>query len=187
MASDDVIETGYRCPLCGRKIGRDLALFLDHTNQHVIDKIKISHPEWVAADGICVPCMDYYKKALAGDPSIANIGPKERKKRTQKAFFLFAVALGLVFYFNQIHASAALRSLLFLPLFTGIFCALQAKEKTCAILAQAGTQNMDGGEEKISDPETAEILRLRGQKIWKYSFLLALATTVFYLFFSKVF
>ena len=131
--------------------------------------------------------MDYYKKALAGDSSLANIGPGERKKRTVKAFFFFALSFGLAVYFNETHVSAAFRPLIFFPLFAGIFCALQAKEKTCAVLAQNRTQNLDQGEEKIQDPEIAEILRVRGRKIWKNSLLAALVFTGIYLFLSKIF
>ena len=186
MSTDDAIETEYKCPLCGRKVVRDLALFLEHTNQHVIDKIKSNHPEWIESDGACAPCVDYYKKALSGDPSLANIGPEGRQKRTVMAFLLFTVSLGTAFYFHETHASILFRALIFFPFFTGIFCALQAKARTCAILAQAGVQDLGQGEEKIKNPETAEILRARGRKIWKNSFVFAVLLTGFYLFLSQI-
>ena len=51
MAPDELIQSGYKCPLCGRKIVRDLVHFIDYTHHHVIDKIKNNHPEWVESDG----------------------------------------------------------------------------------------------------------------------------------------
>jgi folate-dependent phosphoribosylglycinamide formyltransferase PurN len=38
--------------------------FLDHTNQHIMDEIKKSHPDWVVTDGICRKCADYLKSQL---------------------------------------------------------------------------------------------------------------------------
>jgi len=57
----------YQCPVCAEVMAHDLALFLDHTNHHIIDVIRDNHPEWEADDGVCEKCMDYYKKELAGD------------------------------------------------------------------------------------------------------------------------
>lgn len=52
---------GYKCPLCKTEMERDVALFLDHTNQHIIEKIKEKHPDWAASDGTCQKCRDYYE------------------------------------------------------------------------------------------------------------------------------
>ena len=53
----------YVCPLCQKKINRDLLLFNAHTEQHILDVIKKDHPDWAAQDGTCKKCADYYKKA----------------------------------------------------------------------------------------------------------------------------
>lgn len=52
----------YICPTCGQEIERDLLLFLDHTQGHIISYIKEKHPEWIEKDGICPKCHEYYKK-----------------------------------------------------------------------------------------------------------------------------
>lgn len=57
----------YKCSICGENVGKDLLSFIDHTDNHVIDEIKKGHPEWVAEDGVCQPCLEYYKKQLKGD------------------------------------------------------------------------------------------------------------------------
>lgn len=52
---------GYQCPVCSNEIPRDLAVFLDHTNEHIIDAIKKQNPKWVSSDGVCKRCVEYYK------------------------------------------------------------------------------------------------------------------------------
>jgi len=56
--------TTYTCPLCNETMERDLILFLGHGEQHVIDEIRKSHPEWASKDGACQECVDYYRKAM---------------------------------------------------------------------------------------------------------------------------
>jgi hypothetical protein len=57
----------YKCSICGDKIDGDLKLFVDHTETHVVDAIKERHPDWVEKDGVCLKCLDYYKKEIKGD------------------------------------------------------------------------------------------------------------------------
>lgn len=54
----------YTCPVCGKKMARDLIPFLDHTNQHIIEKIKEKHPDWVSSDGVCDKCHEHLTKSL---------------------------------------------------------------------------------------------------------------------------
>ncbi|MBN1871268.1 MAG: hypothetical protein JW800_01715 [Candidatus Omnitrophica bacterium] len=54
----------FICPTCGRKMNRDLAIILPHTEEHIIDEIKKKHPDWVEANGICKMCYEHYKKML---------------------------------------------------------------------------------------------------------------------------
>lgn len=70
----------YQCPICGEKISRDLALFLDHGNQHVIDSIRKAHPEWDRGDGVCAQCVDYYQKVLRGEPVQSNSACAKKQK-----------------------------------------------------------------------------------------------------------
>jgi len=51
----------YQCPICNQEIPRDLVLFLDHTNEHIVDEIKRQHPDWVATDGVCQKCVEYFR------------------------------------------------------------------------------------------------------------------------------
>ena len=59
----------YVCRVCQEKIDGDLLLYVNHTEQHIIDEIKAKHPGWVERDGLCQKCVDYYKKQLKGNES----------------------------------------------------------------------------------------------------------------------
>jgi len=57
----------YTCPVCEEKIERELPVFMDHTERHIVDEIKKKHPEWVGGDGICKKCLEYYKNSIKGE------------------------------------------------------------------------------------------------------------------------
>ena len=167
----------YRCPLCGNQMKRDLILFLDHTNQHVIDRIKQNHPEWVESDGTCKPCADYYVKQLSGAGRRGNIGPEQRQKRRIMGFAMLLVGMGMAFSFFRASAASGWRLSLFLPFFLGTLGLIQAREKTCALLAELGSANMDSGPAKIEDQKAANELKRRGRAILIKSVLIAALLT----------
>jgi len=70
----------YQCPICGEKVTRDLARFLEHGNQHVIDSIRKAHPDWDQNDGVCAKCVDYYQKVLRGEPVAEDASCGKRTK-----------------------------------------------------------------------------------------------------------
>jgi len=37
----------YKCSTCNEEIDGDLLIYIDHTEEHIMDEIKISHPDWV--------------------------------------------------------------------------------------------------------------------------------------------
>ena len=45
------------CPLCHEEADELHYEF----EKYVLDVIKKEHPEWVAPDGACMQCIDYYK------------------------------------------------------------------------------------------------------------------------------
>ena len=57
----------YTCSLCGKEVQKDLLLFIDHTNKHIIDEIKKKHPDWVDDEGVCKPCEEYFERQLKGE------------------------------------------------------------------------------------------------------------------------
>jgi len=73
----------YICPVCNRSMERDLLVFLSHTEGHIVDEIKKSHPSWVGSDGICRKCHDFYRKQIQPEPARkgAEGSPGERVTR----------------------------------------------------------------------------------------------------------
>lgn len=56
----------YKCSTCNETIEGDLLVYIDHTQKHIMDEIKLRHPEWVEKDGLCQKCADYYKEQMKG-------------------------------------------------------------------------------------------------------------------------
>jgi hypothetical protein len=170
--------TDYKCPLCGREMSRNLAVYLDHTQQHVIDQIKKEHPEWVAEDGACKPCAEYYKIQLSGKSGLQNIGPRGRRIRLVLGFSALALGFGWIAITQAAQNSATSPFVLFPFFFAGLFGLIQARQRTCAILAEKGVRDMDFGEGKIPNAEVVCLLKKRGRKILVQSALGALLLTV---------
>ncbi len=170
-------STAYRCPLCHRTMERNLVLFLRHTDQHVIDQIKKEHPEWVAEDGVCKPCSEYYQGQLNGESPEVNIGPQGRRNRFWMGLVSLGVGWVLAFRIRN-QSNPFLTAVLFFPFFAGMLGLFQAREKTCALLAARGLRNMDQGPAPVSDSKIAGHLRRRGQSIFIKSALAALLLTL---------
>jgi len=171
----------YKCPLCGKAVARDAALFLDHTHQHVIDEIKKGHPDWVESDGTCEPCAEYFEKQLSGEIDDANIGPNETRKRYVTGFMMSVISIIVAVWAVSSGASNAYRLLLFFPLFGAIFCLMEAKMKTCSVLAELGSRNMDTGTGKIENTDIAAKLKSRGRCIILQSAVAAGTATALFL------
>lgn len=183
---------GYTCPTCGEKMERDLLLFMNHTDQHVIEELKKQHPSWITQDGFCLQCLEYFKKAMgksgrpgAGGSSssrLVNIGVAESKKRVGLGIAAFAVGLSLGAVFYWMGVPRQWRVFLFLPFFASMIGFFQAKKKLCVVLAQRGVRDMDQGEERIENPSEASLLRRESFKQLVYSIAAAgLLTFLLYL------
>ena len=57
----------YQCSVCGKNIEDNLVVYIDHTEQHIIEEISKKHPDWAQEDGICAKCVKYYKDQLHGE------------------------------------------------------------------------------------------------------------------------
>ncbi len=56
----------YKCGVCGEVVKDDLRVFMNHTEDHIVEIIKQAHPEWVEENGMCHKCLDYYKLQMKG-------------------------------------------------------------------------------------------------------------------------
>ena len=161
----ETLGSQYQCPMCGKVMDRNLILFLDHAKQHIIDRIKQEHPEWVAENGICQPCTEYYERQLSGEWRDTNIGPRERLKRRNLAIGTAVLSGGLALLFILAGWPRFLRVALFFPVFFSVLCFLEERGKTCVVLAELGRRNMDQGNRKIEDCEIVAALKTRARNI----------------------
>ncbi len=92
-----------------------------------------------------------------------NLGPKERRKRWLQAGAASLTAAALPWL--GIPFEGWLRVLPVVLVTLAVFCALQAAESTCAILAYRGECNFDRGSEPVRDCEAKGALRDRAHSI----------------------
>jgi hypothetical protein len=173
----------YTCPLCGNEMSRDLELFMDHGQSHIIDQIKKEHPDWVSEDGVCKPCAAYYEQQLSGDPEIENIGPAGRQRRVITGIIALIIGFSQALALLATDVAALWRLTLVLPFFIGAWTISQAKGHTCSVLAELGTRNMDQGTEPIDCPDLKKAIRARGRKILAQSALIAFSVGILFYFF----
>ena len=80
-----------------------------------------------------------------------NIGPKERRKRWITGLVLLLVTANFAFLLIQSGMDRLWRLSLVLPFTFCFLCILQARAKTCVVLAVQGVRNMDQGNQKLND------------------------------------
>lgn len=44
----------------------DVVTYVEHTEKHIIEAIKVRHPEWAQKGGLCPKCVEYYKDQIRG-------------------------------------------------------------------------------------------------------------------------
>ena len=134
----------YTCPTCGEKMERDLSLFMDHTDRHIIDEVKRLHPKWITEDGYCPKCLDYFKRAMkdqgtvsaAGAREGTNIGPEEIRQRLILGAMGFGASFMAWFWLHEAGAPKIARLALFPLFFAGCLGLFQAQKKLCVVIAQ---------------------------------------------------
>ena len=56
----------YQCGVCKQSVSGDMMVFREHTEKHIVDLVKVDHPDWVETNGMCRKCFDYYRAELKG-------------------------------------------------------------------------------------------------------------------------
>ncbi len=75
----------YQCSVCGQMVGREILVYMDHTEKHIIDLIQHDHPDWKEDDGVCRKCKEYYEAELKGAPF--GDAPCALRRRKVKKFW----------------------------------------------------------------------------------------------------
>jgi len=167
----------YVCPTCGEKMDRDLMLFIQHTDAHVVEELKKKNPQWITKEGYCPKCLEHYKASMRGEQVVANIAGGEVTKRQMVALAGLLLSFGLFFAMTMSGAPRAYRLVLFFPLFFTAFGFFQAKKNHCVILGMKGVRNMGHGEEPLTDAALKERLRSESFRILLLSLSLTAALT----------
>jgi uncharacterized membrane protein len=114
---------------------------------------------------------------------VANIGPRERRKRRLLGIVSLTVAVAVAFVLVSFGAPRWARLVVFFPLWMAGLGLLQARAQTCIALAARGVCNMDEGEETIHDDALASRLREKASAVHRRALMVAAAITVVVLLF----
>lgn len=109
-----------------------------------------------------------------------NLGPKGKRIRLVSGIVVllctFAVAVAM---FHEA-AHPLWRAALFFPLFAGVVLVLQARARTCVVLAAIGAWDLDCGIQRVPDRNLEARLRHRAYILLSAAFLVsAVATGIF--------
>ena len=58
------MSTEFVCPICKAELPREALIDIAHTEKHIVEAIKKSHPKWAEASGVCKKCYEYYKSQM---------------------------------------------------------------------------------------------------------------------------
>jgi hypothetical protein len=122
----------------------------------------------------------------AAATEVANIGPRERRKRRLLGIVSLTVAVGFAFVLVSFGAPRWSRLVVFFPLWLAGLGLLQARAQTCIALAARGVCNMDAGEETVTDGAIAARLRDKAAAVHRRALLVAAAITFVVLLFPDL-
>jgi len=111
-------------------------------------------------------------------PEVANIGPRERRKRRVLGIVSLTVAVAIAFVLVAYGVPRWWRLVVFFPLWLAGLGLLQARAQVCIALAARGTCNMDAGEERVGDADLNAQLRAAARRIHRRALLTAVAITL---------
>jgi uncharacterized membrane protein len=103
---------------------------------------------------------------------VANIGPRERRKRIIGGVVMLAVAVALV-----VTVSGPWRPIIFVPLCLAGVGFFQAQQQTCIALVALGAMNMDTGTQPVTDPAALAQMRAQARTVLVRSVLSAAVLT----------
>ena len=152
----------YTCPTCGEKMERDLSLFIDHTDKHIVAELQKNNPAWVTKEGFCPKCLEYYKNQISGGTMEGtNLDAGGVLRRGALGILGIASGIGVLFWLRDIEAPPPARLFVFPLFFFGVLGFAQAKRKLCVVIAQ----------------KQAEAMRLKARRILIFAVLLSVLLT----------
>ena len=76
----------YTCGVCNQKMERDLVVFMNHTQQHIVDEIKKSTPNGLKRTAFVKSVLTTTKKLKAGVHERCPQGRYQNHPRFSKAW-----------------------------------------------------------------------------------------------------
>ena len=128
----------YTCPTCGSQMERDLSIFMEHTDKHVVEEVKRLNPKWLTQDGFCPKCLEYVKKSIRGaeESGDTNIDAGEIRQRLLLGICGYAATIPVWMWLQDIQAPMTGRLIFFPLFFFGTLGFFQAQKKVCVVIAQ---------------------------------------------------
>src|SRR5262245_25238682 len=118
----------------------------------------------------------------SASPCVANIGPRERRRRLTGGFVLGAVTLALIGYFVYADVPRLWRLFVVFPAGAAALGFFQAHAQTCVALAAHGLKNMDAGNEPVADAFQLSRIRTQSRQVYVRSLVAAVLVTALTLF-----
>lgn len=92
---------------------------------------------------------------------VYNLGPRGKLVRQIGGIALLLATSTIAVLLAKFDAHVLWRLALFLPFFFGILLVLQARTRTCVVLAALGAWDLDCGMQRVPDPDLEKRLRHR--------------------------
>lgn len=114
------------------------------------------------------------------DVCTPNIGPRERRKRLVVGLAMLAVTAVLGAILIATGTPRVWRLATIAPAWVAGVGLFQVRERTCVALAARGRRNLDGGDERITDPIELHRVRMQSRRVHLQAACFAAATAAFF-------
>jgi hypothetical protein len=108
---------------------------------------------------------------------LPNIGPRERRRRMVLAGVAAAMTLATGAAVLLASAPAPWRLAVFPPAWAAVLCYLEARHRTCVVLAARGLRNLDTGNEPVADGNARRASTAQSRAIYLWSTIVAAIVT----------
>jgi hypothetical protein len=99
-------------------------------------------------------------------PAYPNIGPRGCQRRKGMSWVWLGIAALFVAVLAWRDASPLWYALTAFPFLMAMLGVFQSREQTCVFLAGVGQRDLDGGAERVTDPEVLAAMRRQAAVVW---------------------
>jgi hypothetical protein len=114
---------------------------------------------------------------MPGAANPINIDAAGERQRRVMGVIALVVAVALALYISLTEPPRVARLVVFVPIFASALGFLQARSKTCVVLAARNARDVGHGIQAVSDPAEARRLRVTGLRVFLLSTAIAAAAT----------